>query len=215
MNRYVVEFIGTFFLMFTVGVVVSDNCIGNFAPLAVGLVLTAMVFAGGHISGAHYNPAVTISFWLEGRFSSADIVPYIISQVAGATVAAFLVLFMAENKSVEIIQVDTLKAFIAETIFTFALVFVILNVAISRGTSGNSFYGLAIGFIVAAGIFSVGKISGAIFNPAVAVGITTVGISELSSIWIYFISNITGAVLATTMFKLTEKEKIRNCSGNS
>lgn len=215
MNRYVVEFIGTFFLMFTVGVVVSDNSIGNFAPLAVGLVLTAMVFAGGHISGAHYNPAVTISFWLEGRFSSADIVPYIISQVAGATVAAFLVLFMAENKSVEIIQVDTLKAFIAETIFTFALVFVILNVAISRGTSGNSFYGLAIGFIVAAGIFSVGKISGAIFNPAVAVGITTVGISELSSIWIYFISNITGAVLATTMFKLTEKEKIRNCSGNS
>lgn len=205
MNRYIVEFIGTFFLMFTIGVVVLDQSIGNFAPLAIGLVLTAMVFAGGHISGAHYNPAVTISFWLRGNFRSADIFPYIFAQMTGASFAALLAFYLVGNGPAELLEIKTLQALVSETIFTFALVFVILNVATSGGTSGNSYYGLAIGFIVAAGVFCVGKISGAVFNPAVAVGITTIGFSKISNMWIYFLANISGGVLATVVFKSVDK----------
>lgn len=208
MHKYVVEFIGTFFLMFTVGAVVFERSAEGFAPIAIGLVLTAMVFAGGHISGTHYNPAVTISFWLRGRVRSQDILPYILSQVAGASAAAILVIFLFDTPHGEFLQLDIIRAFVSEVVFTFALVFVILNVATSAGTAGNSYYGLAIGFVVAGGIFCVGEISGAVFNPAVAIGITTLGITSISDMWIYFLSNITGGVLATVVFKKTDLNNI-------
>lgn len=204
MNRYVVEFIGTFFLMFTIGVVVVDQSIGNLAPIAIGLVLTSMVFAGGHISGAHYNPAVTISFWLRGRFKSSDIIPYIISQITGAISAALIVLYLFGNSNMQVLELNIIDAIVSELLFTFALVFVILNVATSHGTAGNSYYGLAIGFIVAAGVFSVGKISGAVLNPAVALGVTTIGFVNIYTLWIYFLANIFGGVLATFVYMKTE-----------
>ena len=95
LNKYLVEFIGTFFLVLTIGMtVISPGDAGNLAPLAIGGVLMVMIFAGGHISGAHYNPAVTLAVFLRGKCPAKDVAPYIVSQLIAAAVASSLVLFL-------------------------------------------------------------------------------------------------------------------------
>ena len=97
MKKYLVEFIGTFFLVLTIGMTVIDPGAGNLAPLAIGSALMIMIYAGGHVSGAHYNPAVTLAVWLRGRCATADVPFYFIAQVLGATAAAFVVLYLKGN----------------------------------------------------------------------------------------------------------------------
>jgi aquaporin Z len=163
-----------------------------------------MVFAGGHISGAHYNPAVTLGVFMRGKCAASDVVPYIISQVAAAVVAALVVSFLVgapEGPPLDITSFMVPKALLAEFLFTFALVWVVLNAATVDGTSGNSFYGLAIGFTVLTGAFSVGGISGGAFNPAVAVGITMMKLTATKNIWIYMVANFLGAAVAAFAFK--------------
>src|SRR5229473_3427509 len=201
MNKYIAEFIGTFFLVLTVGCTVIGNGAGAFAPLAIGSVLMVMVFAGGHISGGHFNPAVTLGVWLRGKCAAKDVAPYMISQIIGAVLAAFAVKFLQGGAAVAPLQLATLPALLAEFLFTFALVYVVLNTATAKGTSGNSFYGLAIGFTVLAGAFSVGNISGGAFNPAVAVGISLMGLSSWANIWIYLVAEFAGGTVAALVFK--------------
>lgn len=201
MNKYVTELIGTFFLVFTIGCTVIGGGTGVIPPLAIGAVLMVMVFAGGHISGAHYNPAVTLAVWMRGRCDTKDVPPYMVSQVVGAVLAALAVKFLQAGIEVVPLSMDVGRAFLAEVLFTFALAFVVLNVATAKGTAGNSFYGLAIGMTVMSGAFAVGNISGGVFNPAVAVGITVLGLSNLSSIWIYLAANFLGGAAAALAFK--------------
>ena len=205
MNKYIVELIGTFFLVFTIGNVVIDPGAGNLAPLAIGAILMVMIFAGGHISGAHYNPAVTLAVFLRGKCEAKDVVPYVIAQCAGAALAAFAVLFL-KGPEVEIAAMDLSaklpQVILAEILFTFALAYVVLNVATAKGTEGNSFYGLAIGFTVLAGAYAVGGISGGVFNPAVAVGISIMGLSSWANIWVYLVANFAGAALGAIVFKI-------------
>jgi len=200
MNKYAAEFIGTFFLVLTVGCTVIGNGAGAFAPLAIGSALMVMIFAGGHISGGHFNPAVTLGVWLRGKCEATDVVPYMISQIMGAVLAAFAVKLLKEGAAVTPLRVATLPALLAEFLFTFALVYVVLNTATAKGTSGNSFYGLAIGFTVLVGAFSVGSISGGAFNPAVAVGISFMGLSPWPSIWIYLVADFVGGAVAASIF---------------
>ncbi len=204
MNKYVVEFIGTFFLVFTIGSVVIEPGAGNLAPLAIGGALMGMVFAGGHISGAHYNPAITLAVFLRGKCDAKDVAPYIGAQIAAAAAAAGVVLFL-KGPQVSVQPIDLMavlpKALLAEILFTFALAYVVLNVATAKGTEGNPFYGLAIGSTVMAGAFAVGGISGGVFNPAVAVGISVMGISSWGNIWVYLVANFVGAGLAVFVFK--------------
>jgi aquaporin Z len=203
MNKYVVEFIGTFFLVFTIGNVVIGPGAGDLAPLAIGGALMVMVYAGGHISGAHYNPAVTLAVFLRGKCETKDVVPYVVVQVLGAVAAALAVKFL-KGPDVAVTPSDLMavlpQALLAEILFTFALAFVILNVATSKGTEGNSFYGLAIGFTVMAGVFAVGGISGGVFNPAVAVGISVMGLSSWANIWVFLVANFVGAAAAAFVF---------------
>lgn len=202
--KYLVEFIGTFFLVTTIGMTVIDpGGAGNLAPLAIGSVLMVMIYAGGHVSGAHYNPAVTLAVFLRGRCPAKDVPGYIASQVAGAAAAAGLVLFLKNSPGAATPkELNVVRAFVAEFVFTFALCYIVLNVATSKKTSGNSNYGLAIGFTVLAGAFAVGPISGGVFNPAVAVGITVMGLSSVANIWIYLAANFAASVVAATVFKL-------------
>jgi aquaporin Z len=203
MNKYIAEFIGTFFLVLTVGCTVIGAGSGVIAPLAIGAALMVMVFAGGHISGGHYNPAVTLGVFIRGKLQPADVVPYWIAQLAGAALAAFLVSkFLRAGVAVTAINPNIGAALLAEFLFTFALVYVVLNAATAEGTSGNSFYGLAIGMTVMTGAFAVGDISGGAFNPAVALGICILGISTWANIWIYLLANFAGGILAAVIFQL-------------
>jgi aquaporin Z len=203
MKRYLVEFIGTFFLVFTVGSTVISPGAGSLAPLAIGASLMVMVFAGGHVSGGHYNPAVTLAVWIRGKCDTKDVIPYWIAQIAAAFVAAWIVGKMKMPGAAQPLALASWKpAFVAEFLFTFALCWVVLNVATSKATGGNSFYGLAIGMTVMTGAFAVGGVSGGAFNPAVATGISLMGLSFWSNYWVLLAGEAAGAVTAATAYKM-------------
>ena len=202
-RKALVEFIGTFFLVFTIGMtVINPGGAGPMAPLAIGAVLMVMIYAGGHVSGGHYNPAVTLAVLLRGRCPSADVVPYIVAQSLGAAAAGGLTLFLKNAPEITAPVPATVPALLAEFLFTFALCYVVLHVATAPATSGNSYFGLAIGFTVLAGAYAVGGISGGAFNPAVVVGLGVMGLVEWSSTWIHLAGEVAGAVAAAIAFKI-------------
>ena len=202
MNKYIVEFIGTFFLVLTIGCCVVIGGAGVIAPLAIGSILMVMIYAGGHISGGHYNPAVTLGVWLRGKCPTGDVVPYWVGHVIAAVIAAVVLNYLKGDVSAKPMVLKPGPALVAEFLYTFALVYVVLNSATAKGTANNSFYGLAIGFTVLAGAFSVGSISGAAFNPAVAVGISVMGLSSWANIWIYLVACFAGGAVAGVIFKM-------------
>jgi aquaporin Z len=201
MPKYITELIGTFFLVLTVGCTVIAGGAGVIPPLAIGAALMVMVFAGGHISGGHYNPAVTLGVWIRGRCPAGDVVPYWISQGIGALLAAAAVSYVKTGASVRPMSLAVGPALLAEFLFTFALVYVVTNVATAKATAGNAFYGLAIGMTVMAGAFAVGNISGGAFNPAVALGITVMGLSAWANLWVYLAATFAGAGAAALVFR--------------
>jgi aquaporin Z len=199
-RKLAVEFIGTFFLVFTVCMATNPKTgAGALAPLAIGAVLMVMVFAGGHISGGHYNPAVSTAVLLRGKMTSDEWVPYVVTQLIAGLIAA-LIARAAAGAGHAGSFAGVGKMLIVEFLFTFALAYVVLNVATARGTEGNSFYGLAIGFTVGAGAFAVGGISGGAFNPAVAFGASVYGLFDWSNIWVYIVAQLAGGAVAAAAF---------------
>jgi len=201
MKKYIVEFIGTFFLVFTVGIAVRQAA--PFAPFAIGAILMVMIFAGGHISGGHFNPAVTLAAFLRGRCDKKDLLPYWIAQFAAGVTAALIVNFVLQgrvNPAVAAVH-PTASSFIVEFLFTFALAWTVLNVATSKGTMGNSFYGLAIGSTVLVGAITVGGISGGAFNPAVGLGVWTMGLESPRQFLVYCVSDFGGAAVAALAYR--------------
>lgn len=201
MNKYVMELIGTFFLVLTIGMSVIAGGDGVIPPLAIGSVLMVMIFAGGHISGGHYNPAVTLGVWMRGRTETKDVVPYMIFQTVGALIAAAVVKYMDPTAVVHPHLLAVFPELLAEFLFTFALVFVVINTATAKRTAGNSFYGLAIGFTVLAGAFAMGSVTVGAFNPAVAVGVSVMGMVAWSKLWIFLVANFLGGAAAALTFK--------------
>jgi aquaporin Z len=202
MRTYVTEFIGTFGLVFTVGCAVMSG--SSLAPLAVGAALMVLVYAGAHISGAHYNPAVTLGVFLRGKLPRTAVAPYVIAQFVGAFLAAWLAKFTMHPGVIQALSTSgahaIFSAMFAEFFFTFALVYVVLNVATSKDQPGNQFFGLAIGFIFAAGGFAVGAVSGAAFNPALAFGDMLMGLLNWANFYIYLIANLLGGAVAAIAF---------------
>jgi aquaporin Z len=212
MRNYVTEFIGTFFLVLTIGLTVLGGT--PFAPLAIGGSLMIMVYMGGHISGGHYNPAVSLAVFLRGKMpSSNELITYWVFQILGAVVASLVVKWItgqtfapapSENAT-------TTGALLVEFLYTFALAIVVLNSALSAKTAGNSFYGLAIGFTIVVGAFAGGPISGGAFNPAVGIGPTainaTMGGGEWKSLWLYIVGPLMGGAVAAWVFGLQEGDK--------
>jgi aquaporin Z len=202
MNKYLTELIGTFFLVFTIGCTVIGGGAGVIPPLAIGAALMVMIFAGGHVSGGHYNPAVTLAVWLRGKCETKDVVPYWIAQIAAAFVAAWIVQKLKMPGAAQPLVLAGWKpAFVAEFLFTFALCWVVLNVATTKATMGNHFYGVAIGMTVMTGAFAVGGVSGGAFNPAVAFGITRMGLSLWGNLWILLVGEAAGAIVAAFTYK--------------
>lgn len=196
------EFIGTFFLSLTICTAAVLGTAGTLAPFAIASTLMVMIYAGGHISGAHYNPAVTLSIYLRGACEESDLAPYMATQmVAGVTGALVAVNLLVPEGSAESLVLETGPAFAAELLFTFALAYVILNVATSETTEGNGFYGAAIALVVLAGALSVGSISGASFNPAVTVSLIASDVLSIEDSWIHFVPQLVGGCLAALAFK--------------
>jgi aquaporin Z len=175
MKKALVEFIGTFFLVFTIGMAVRSG--SPLAPLAIAAGLMAVIYAGGHVSGAHFNPAVTLAAAIRGRCATGDIIPYLVAQFLAAGAAAGLTCWIAGEAAAPALH-GTVPSAVVEFLFTFALAWVILNVATAKGTAGNSFYGLAIAMVVLAGAVAVGGVSGGAFNPAVGLGVYLMGMES-------------------------------------
>ena len=210
MSRYVTEFVGTFFLVLTIGLTVMNGT--PMAPLAIGSVLMAMVYMGGHISGAHYNPAVSVAILIRGKMEARDLVPYVLAQLSGAILASLTVMLIVGDTfaPAPAPEAGLVVVLLCEALFTFALSLVVLNVATDDATVGNSYYGLAIGFTVMAGAFAVGSTSGGVFNPAVGTGPilidALVGDGIWDHLWIYWAGPVLGAVAAAGVFDLQHAE---------
>ena len=204
-QKLTTEFIGTFFLSLTICTAAVYGSAGDYAPFGIAATLMVMIYAGGYISGAHYNPAVTVSIYLRGACEKDEVLPYIASQVIAAVCAAIIVesLLFPDALSPEMADLGT-DAVVAELLFTFALAYVILNVATTESTSGNGYYGAAIALVVLAGAITVGSISLASFNPAVTSALIVSGKLALADSWMHFVPQFVGAIMATYVYKSTQ-----------
>ena len=199
--KLITEFIGTFFLTLTICTAAAFGTAGSYAPFAIASTLMVMIYAGGHVSGAHYNPAVTISIYLRGACDKSEVVPFIASQVVAGVMGAMVASnVLMPDGEVGPLVMDTGPAFGAELLFTFALAYVILNVATSESTDGNGYYGAAIAFVVLAGALTVGPISGASFNPAVTASLISAGVMGVADSWVHLVPQLIGGVLAALVF---------------
>lgn len=200
--KYAVEGIGTFFLVFTLGAAVGSG--SPLAPLAVGAVLMVMVYAGGHLSGGHYNPAVTLAVLVRHRIALPDAIAYWFVQGVSGLLAAVLIRVVVDPVRLAnttpaptaLSGRDMIAVFVLEFLFTFALCYVVLNVATSKSRPGNSYYGLAIGFTVVAGAFAAGAISGGAFNPAVSLGAAAMGMFAWPTLWVYLLAQTLAGLAA-------------------
>lgn len=206
MRNYIIEFIGTFFLVLVIGLT------GN--PIAIGCILMVMIYMGGHISGAHYNPAVTLAVLVRKKIDVKNAMMYMVFQVLGSLAAALTLLCLREGifTPAPNPKFTAMEFLIVEILFTFALAFVILNVATSKKTAGNQFYGLAIGFTVLAAAFAGGPISGGAFNPAVAFGPMLIdtfkGGDSMANLWIYLVGPFGGGLVAGLMFRYINADEM-------
>ena len=207
-QKLIAEFVGTFFLALTIctaAVHGSAGEEGEYAPFAIAATLMVMIYGVGYISGAHFNPAVTVAIWLRGACEKDDVAPYIAVQIIAGALAALASenLLFAET-SVTALEMDTTQALGAEFLYTFALVFVILNVATSEATEGNGYYGAAIALVVLAGALTVGGISGGSFNPAVTGALFVSGVVEVADLWIHLVPQFIAGILAVQAYKATQ-----------
>ena len=207
MNKNLVELLGTFFLVITIGLT------GN--PIAIGSMLMVMIYAGGPISGAHYNPAVTLAALMRKKITAGGAIQYWIFQIAGAFLAA-LVIYLTHKVPMSPPApaagfAYNLKPLMMEMIFTFALATVVMNVAMSKKSAGNTYFGLAIGFTVLASAFAAGPISGGAFNPAVAIGPmimdSLAGGHSISNLWIYLLGPFAGAAIAALLYPVINPDE--------
>jgi aquaporin Z len=211
-----VEFIGTFFFVLVIGLVVGKAAegviapgAGDFAPLVIGCTLMILVFAGGHISGGHFNPAVTLGVFLRGKCPAADVAPYMIAQCVGGVLGALTVNYIKGGPQALAATPDAMvtKAMLVEFLFTYFLVNNVLNSATSKKNAGNSYYGIAIGFTIVVAAYAGGGISGGAYNPAIACGLSALGIKPLASIWMFIVPELLGAVAAAIMYKVINPDE--------
>jgi aquaporin Z len=209
-RKALAEGIATF--LFVLAIIAAVNSESPLTPLAIGFTLMVLVYSTGHISGAHLNPAVSVGVFLRGGLSVVDLISYLVAQFVGGALAALasLTVWPAGEKA-KVIEVG--PAFLVEALFTLILVWVVLNTATAKGTEGNSFYGLAIGATVFVGAATVGSISGGGFNPAVALGLSVGGYFAWSSLWLYIVAPVVGAVIAALLFRVLNADDAKKIAG--
>jgi aquaporin NIP len=208
MRRNLAELIGTFALVFcgTGAIVIDQETHGAIThpgiAITFGLIVAAMIYTVGDISGAHLNPAVTIAFWVAKTFPARDVLPYIVSQAAGAFLASFTLkcLFPANATLGATLPAGSAgQSFVLELILTFMLMFVILHVAKGSKEQGM-FAGIAIGSVVLLEAMFAGPISGASMNPIRSISPAVVS-GHIEHVWVYVTAPCAGAVLAVVCWR--------------
>jgi len=202
MKKYIVEFLGTFFLVLTICMSVIGG-LGNWTPLATGVMLMVMVYAGSHISGAHFNPAISVAIYLRGKLALGELPPYIFAQGVGGVVAALTSGYLLRSAGMSPavpIAPNAGPTLLAEFLGAFVWCYVFLHVSTAKGTMSNAFYGIAVGGALMASVYAFGMISGGVFNPAIAAGVCAADIIAWSSIWIYLIATFVAGAVAAFVF---------------
>ena len=212
--KLLTEFIGTFFLVLSVCLTLTQGL--SAAPIAIGAVLMVLTYMGGHISGAHYNPALSLAAMMRGSLRDLEILPYWLFQILGALAGAYISQLIT-GASIALSPPDAINAlsigpWLVEILFTFVLVLVFLNSTTSSGTVGNSFYGLAVGFMYGAAILAGGAISGGAFNPAVGVGPNLIDGLSTENLILHVVGPLIGAAFATLVFRIQEGYVARTIS---
>ncbi len=207
MQKYLVEFVGTFFLVLTVVLCANNADISPLAPLAIGAMYMAMIYAGGHISGGHFNPAVTLAVRIRGKLEMNDTIMYMVSQVFGGVMAASIATYLHGSGGGAAIALhsnpEPFASLLSEFLGTLALAYVALNVSTTESNAGNAHYGLAIGFTAMAATYGLGSISGGTFNPAASIGAAVAGMFSMGDIWIYLVGALAGGGAAASVFLAT------------
>ena len=205
MRRYLTEFVGTLFFVMTIGLIAAAG--HPLAPLVIGSALMVVVYMGAHVSGSHYNPAVSLALFLRGKMNRADLVPYWIAQVLGGFVGAWLArVFAGQSFTIAPGPIASSgTALLVEVLYTALLALVVLNCAAREATRGNSYFGLAIGFTIVVAAFAGGPITGGAFNPAVAIGGILINAicdgGSLGNLWIYLVGPVAGGIIGAVVFK--------------
>lgn len=212
-RKLIAEFIGTFFLTLTVCMTSFAKVSADLQPLAVGVVLIGLIYAGGYISGAIFNPAVTLAVLLRGRLNIKEASAYMTAQFSGAAAAALVTIVLTSSKPI-VFPIEPppqyfglMPAVLAELLGAFALVWVVLNVATSKTIDGNNFYGLSIGFTITGLIYTLGSVSGSVFNPAVAIAADMTQLGMWPNLWIYLVGGFGGAAIAAFAYKYINPEE--------
>jgi len=215
MGKYIAELLGTYMLVFagTAAIVVNDLYGGVITHVGIsmvfGMIVTAMIYTFGDVSGAHINPAVTLGFWRAGRLPGKEVGPYILAQLAGSLFASLSVYFLFQQHNTlgaTLPSGSASQSFFLEVIMTFILMLAILSVSTGAKEKGLM-AGVAIGAVVGLEALFGGPVSGASMNPARSLGPALIS-GHLESVWIYILAPITGAILATfcCRFIRTEEE---------
>ena len=203
MQRYISELIGTFALVFCgPGAVIMNDVSGGMVShvgiaITFGLIVMAMIYSIGEISGAHINPAVTIAFWASGRFDKKEVLPYITAQIIGAILASavlYLLFPLHETQGATLPLGSAMQSFILEVILTFILMFVIIKVSTGSKETGTM-AGIAIGGVVGLEAMFAGPITGASMNPARSIA-PAIFSGNFEHLWLYIAAPIIGALLA-------------------
>jgi aquaporin NIP len=217
MRKYLAEIIGTFALVFcgTGAIIINQESGGAITHVGIaitfGLIVTAMIYSVGDISGAHLNPAVTIAFWVAKEFPAKEILPYILSQAIGAFLASGILKFLFPVNDFlgsTLPKGLPMQSFILELILTFILMFVILRVAKGSKEQGM-FAGLAIGFVVLLEAMFAGPICGASMNPIRSLAPAVVS-GHLENLWIYLTAPILGAIIAVFCWSTLKPKSNKN-----
>ncbi len=208
MKKYLVEMIGTFFLVLTVVTTAYTGI--PIAAFAIASALMVMVYAGGHISGGHYNPAVSLAACIRGALDKKQLLPYMLAQFIGGAIAVLVLKLTVGCEAItfEPAEFELKGLLIAEILFTYALCYVVLQTATTKNTAGNSYYGLAIGSTVLVGALTVGgTLCVGAFNPSVAL---SVGIANMLTwklvVWT-ILANLLAGVFAALTFKYVYTEE--------
>jgi aquaporin Z len=206
-RKFIAELIGTFFLVLVIGLTVGNGNL-QLAPVIIGLTLTGLIYAGGHISGAHYNPAVSFAVFIRKKLSSLELLSYLLAQIGGGLLAALCCRLLIPEKLPQMpMEMNAIgKALAAEVIGTFGLVYVILNVATTKASQGKDYYGIAIGLALIGLISAFAGSSGAVFNPSVALALCLLNMISWGTIWIYLLAAAIAACLGALLINMMEKK---------